>query len=60
MFKKYNVIEFFLNDLNDLNTKNIMRINALSELGANKDWCENFIQFINNVLNVCASRLGYK
>lgn len=60
LFKKYGIIEFFLKDLDDLNQKNILRIKNMHELGVRKTWCENFIQFINNVINVCVSRLGYK
>lgn len=58
LFRKYNIIEFFLKDLDDLNKKNLIRIKGLSELGINRTWCENFIRFITNVIDVCVSRLG--
>ncbi len=58
LFRKYNIIEFFLKDLDDLNQKNLCRIQALSELGISKTWCGNFAEFISNVIAVCVSRLG--
>lgn len=60
LFKKYGIIEFFLKDLNDLNQKNILKIKDFIKLGVSKNWCDNFIQFIKNVIDVCISRLGYK
>lgn len=60
LFNKYDIIPFFLRDLKDLNKKNMNRIHALQGLGIPKKWCENFAQFINNVIDVCISRLGYE
>lgn len=60
LFGKYDIIEFFLKDLDDLNKKNLLRIKGLSNLGINRTWCENFVKFITNVINVCISRLGFE
>lgn len=60
LFQKYGIIEFFLKDLNDLNKKNLHRIKSFMELGVSEAWCNNFSKFIQNVIDVCTSRLGYK
>lgn len=60
LFKKYGIIDFFLKDLNDLNKKNILKVNDFTNMGVSQKWCDNFMQFIKNVINVCISRLGYK
>lgn len=58
LFEKYEIIKFFLKDLNDVDEKNIKKIRSLEDLGIDPLWCQAFIEFITNVVSLCKSRLG--
>lgn len=60
LFNKYHIIDFFLQDLEDVNTKTKIKIEQLCSLGISPSWSHAFTLFIDYVVSVCRKRLGVK
>lgn len=60
LFNKYQIIEFFLQDLGDVKIKMNIQIEHLCNLGISPSWSQSFIKFIDYVVAVCRNRLGAK